>query len=364
MKILHIETGRHLYGGGQQVLWLLAGLLERRVDVVLVCAEHSALAAAASANGIRVIGMPCHGDLDLLFARRLGKVLRAERPDLVHCHSRRGADTLGGRAAARAGIPALVSRRVDNREAAWLARLRYRPFARIVAISRAIAGVLADCGVDGNRVSVIRSAVDAAPFQAAPDGARFRREFGLRETDRVLVSAAQFIPRKGQRYVIQAMARLLPRYPDLRLILFGRGPLEQDLRAQTGKLGLDGQVRFAGFRDDLDRYLGCAELLVHPALREGLGVVALKAAAAGVPVVGFAAGGLPEAVLDGRTGLLVPPGDVMALTGAIAALLDDDTRRRQFAEAARTRVQTEFSIEAMVDAHLKLYRSQLALADG
>lgn len=356
MKILHIETGKHLYGGAQQVLWLLAGLRRAGIESPLVCTSASDIEVAAAQNGIPVIPLPCRGDLDLLFARRLGNVLRRERPALVHCHSRRGADVFGGRAARAANIPAVVSRRVDNAEAVWLARLRYRPYSRIIAISEAIAGVLADCGVDRQRVTVIRSAVDAAAFQAPPDIAGLRASFGLREDHQVLVCVAQFIARKGHRFLLQAVSQLAPRYPGLRLILFGRGPLEQDLLSQRDQLGLGEQVRFAGFRADLDRYLGAADLVVQPSLAEGLGVSVLKAAAAGVPVVASDTGGLREAVADGETGLLVPPGDAPALSAAISALLDDAPRRRQFAEAGRRRMQAEFSIDAMVEAHLDVYR--------
>jgi glycosyltransferase involved in cell wall biosynthesis len=151
----------------------------------------------------------------------------------------------------------------------------------------------------------------------------------------------------------------VPRYRNLRLLLFGRGPLEQDLRAQSEKLGLTHCVHFAGFRDDLDRYLACAELLVHPALQEGLGVAALQAQAAGVPVVGFDAGGLREAVADGETGLLVAPGDPAALANGIAVLLDDAVRRRQLALNGRRRMQAEFSIDGMVAAHLRIYKKLL-----
>ncbi len=356
MKILHIETGKHLYGGAQQVLWLLAGLRRAGIESPLVCSSGSAIEVAAAQNGIPVIPLRCRGDLDLLFARQLGNVLRREGPALVHCHSRRGADVFGGRAARAANIPAVLSRRVDNPEARWLASLRYRPYSRIIAISEAIADVLADCGVDPQRVTVIRSAVDAAAFQAPPDIAGLRTSFGLRDEHQVLVCVAQFIARKGHRFLLQAVSQLAPRYPGLRLILFGRGPLEQDLLAQCDQLGLADHVQFAGFRADLDRYLGAADLVVQPSLKEGLGVSVLKAAAAGVPVVASDAGGLREAVADGETGVLVPPGDAPALAGAIAALLDDAPRRRQFAEAGRRRMQAEFSIDAMVEAHLDVYR--------
>lgn len=363
MKVLHVETGRHLYGGAQQVLWLAAGLEGQGVDCHLACTAGSALAAQAREQGLAVSELPCAGDLDFRFRVALGRLLARERPDLVHAHSRRGADWHAGRAAARAGIPAILSRRVDNREAAWLARLRYRPYGRIVAISENVAEALRADGVDPGRITVIRSAVDAARFAVEPDHTAFRRRFGLDADDTVLFCVAQFIPRKGHRYLLEALATLAPRFPTLKLLLFGQGPLEAELRALATNLELGGQVQFAGYRDDLDDFFGCADLLVHPALAEGLGVAALKAAAAGVPVVAFAAGGLPEAVADGETGRLLPPGDSEALADAIAALLDDPAGTRQLGSRGRERMQAEFSIAAMVEAHLGLYGTILNTAD-
>ena len=359
MKVVHVETGRHLYGGGQQVLWLIEGLNRRNTRNVLVCASGSTLAHAADDAGIEVINLSCRGDLDLGFARRLRAALHDQQPDLVHCHSRRGADFLGGLAARRAGVPAVVSRRVDNREPGWLARLRFRPYTKIIAISGAIASVLRAAGLDDDRLTVIRSAVDASRFDAPPDFAAFRREFGLQPGDSVLFCVAQFIDRKGHRYLLEVMSKLLPRYPRLRLILFGQGPLEAELRSLATNLGLGGTLRFAGYREDLDSYLGCADVLVHPALAEGLGVVALKAAAAAVPVIAFAAGGLCEAVAHNETGLLLPPRDVSALATGIASLLDDEGRRRQLGVQGRLRMQREFSVDTMVTQHLALYRSIL-----
>lgn len=359
MKVLHVETGRHLYGGAQQVLWLMDGLNRAGCESVLVCTEGSALQHAASERGIALRPLPCAGDLDLRFARRLTAVIKELQPDLLHSHSRRGADTWGGRAAARAGVPAVVSRRVDNHEAGWLARWRYRPYRKIVAISETIAEVLRDDGVDPQQITVIRSAVDAQRFAADPDCQALRQKFDIADGDTVLFCVAQFIPRKGHRFLLEAMAQLKPRYPNLRLLLFGQGPLEAELRALATNLGLGGAVQFAGFEPDLDNFLGCADLLVHPALTEGLGVAALKAAAAAVPVVAFNAGGLREAVVHEQTGLLLPPGETDALASGITALLDDAPRRRQLGAAGQARMQKEFTVAAMVDAHLALYGNLL-----
>lgn len=360
MKILHVETGRHLYGGAQQVLYLVSALAARGHDCTLVCPPDAAIGTAARAQGIPVVEFACAGDLDAVFGMRLKRFLERERYDLVHCHSRRGADILGGRAARAAGVPAVVSRRVDNREPAFLAAFRYRPFAKIIAISEAVAASLAAQGIDGERVRVVRSAVDADALGASPDCSAFRAEFAIPDDGLAVAAAGQLIERKGHRFLVSAVAELRERHPGLRLLLFGAGPLEQALREQVVALGLADVVRFPGFRDDLDARLACVDIFVHPALAEGLGVAALKAAAAGVPVIAFEAGGLTESVVDGETGLLVPPADTAGLVAAIDRLATAPGLRRSMGAAGRARMQKEFSIATMTDKHLGLYESVLA----
>ena len=359
MKILHVETGRHLYGGPQQVIYLLSGLIGRGHDCTLVCPPDSGVDTAARAASIPVRNLFCAGDLDLPFAYRLSQYLQSSQPDLVHCHSRRGADMLGGLAASFADVPAVVSRRVDNTEMRLLAALRYRPFRKIIAISDAIRQVLIDHDVDAERIDVIRSAVDTAPVAHPASRAGFEKEFSIAAGTFVIAAAGQLIPRKGHRYLLQAVADLKFTQPKICLIIFGEGYLNNQLRAQAASLGLGDIVQFAGFRDDLDSYMGCIDLFVHPALAEGLGVATLKAAAAAVPVVGFTAGGLPEAVSDGESGILVPPEDVDALQAAIATMIKDDALRQRMGAAGRQRMQKEFSIDTMVDRHIALYEAVL-----
>jgi len=359
MKILHVETGRHLYGGAQQVVYLSNGLRQQEIDNILVCPPDSGVDHAARKAGIKVANLKCAGDYDLAFAFRLRQLVLSEKPDIIHCHSRRGGDFLGGLAASGTDTPAVISRRVDNPESALIANLRYRPFCRVIAISEAVASALLETGLDADRLTVIRDAVDAGQFSTRPDHESFRAEFGLSDSDIVAAAIAQLIPRKGHRYLLEAMAQIKASHPDLRLIIFGQGPLETELRERTVRLGLGGTVQFAGFRQDLDDYLACLDLLVHPALAEGLGVATLKAAAAGIPVVAFSAGGLREAVEDGKTGLLTPPKDVEALAAAMTELAESPDLRRRFGDAGRARMQSEFSIHAMVDDHMQLYESVL-----
>ena len=357
MKVLHVETGRHFLGGPQQVIYLISALEARGHDCILVCPPDSGIDTVAREQGIRVQNLFCAGDLDLPFAYRLTQFIRDEQPDLVHCHSRRGADMLGGLAASFADVPAVVSRRVDNTELRLVAGLRYRPFRKVIAISEAIADVLRDRGVEDHRIEVIRSAVDAGAFATQPDCAAVRDEFGVPEDVFTMAAAGQLIPRKGHRFLLEAAKELKERYPRFRLLIFGEGYLSQQLRDQASSLGIGDVVQFAGYREDLDSFIGCFDLFVHPASAEGLGVATLKAQAAGVPVVGCAAGGLPEAIAHGVTGLLVPAEDAGALRDAIASLIKDEELRARMASAGRERMQNEFAIDTMADKHVALYET-------
>ncbi len=358
MKILHVEAGKHLYGGARQVLYIVEGLAARGVANLLACPAGSEMARQQPA-GTRVVAMKMGGDGDFGMVSRLASLIRAEKPDLVHLHSRRGADTWGGLAAKLAGVPCVLSRRVDNPESRLAVAIKYRLYDHVITISEGIRQVLLSEGLAPGKVSCVRSAVDATPYLVPVDRAAFCAESGLPADALVAGVVAQLIPRKGHRYLLAALPALLARHPALQVLIFGQGPLEAELRAEVEAAGLSGAVRFTGFRHDLPRWLGGLDMLVHPADMEGLGVSLLQASAAAVPIVTSRAGGLPEAVQDGVTGILCPPGDVTALAAAIDRLAGDAALRARFGAAGRARILAEFSIDAMVDGNLRVYRQVL-----
>jgi glycosyltransferase involved in cell wall biosynthesis len=360
MKVVHVEAGRHLYGGARQVLYLLDGLQRQHCGNVLVCPPGSAIAAQARAIGVDVHEVPLRGDLDLGFIVRLHALLRRELPDLVHLHSRRGADVLGGIAARLAGIPCVHSRRNDNPELRLWAMLKYRLYDRVITISEGIRTVLLAEGVPDQRVVCVPSAVDAAAYAHDCDRNAFCREFGLPDSARVLGVIAQLIPRKGHRHFLAALPPLLHQYPELHVLCFGKGPLHGELSVAVAAPPFAGRVRLVGFYDHLPQILSCLYGVVHPADMEGLGVSLLQAAAAGVPIVASRAGGIPEVVRDGVNGWLVPPGDVDALSRAVTALLDDPVRAAAMGQAGRAIVRERFSVEAMVEGNWRVYQSVLA----
>jgi glycosyltransferase involved in cell wall biosynthesis len=359
MRVLHLETGRHRYGGAVQVLHLMQGLAGHGVTGTLVCPPDSAVAGAARARHLDVEPLPVSGDLDFGFISRFRQCIRRSGPDLVHVHSRRGADTLGGIAARLSGVPAILSRRVDSADLALLGRLKYMSYARVIAISGAIRDQLSGLGLPGEKLRLVRSGIDVAACQPSWTRERFLREFRLFEEDVPIAVVAQFIPRKGHAHLLAAIGQLRETASRVRVILFGEGPLRAELEQGVAQAGLISEVEFAGYRNDLLEFLGHFQLLVHPALREGLGVSLIEAQAAGVPVVAFDVGGVPEAVADGETGMLVPAGDSWALAEAIGGLVLNPVRRRHLANAGPDRVRAEFSVERMVRGNLAIYSEVL-----
>ena len=357
MRTLHIETGRHLYGGAEQVAYLLREL-SRDPDwpAEVVCTRDSAILERAREMPLVCHPLPLRGDLDPSFFLRLVRLIRDRQPDVVHVHSRRGADVWGGLAARVCRIPAVVTRRVDNPESALAARAKYGLYSRVAVISDAIRGVLLREGVPRDKLVRIPSAVDSQAYQGDCDRDAFLREFDLEPWHVPVGMIAQFIRRKGHADLVQALPDILQRSPEARVIFFGRGPLEDEVRKRLEQSGMSEAVRFAGFRDDLERILPCLDLVIHPAHMEGLGVSLLQAAAAGVPLVGYQAGGVPEIVRDGESGRLVSCGDIQGLARAASEVLADQDLAAALGRGGRDLVQREFSVPAMAEAYKELYR--------
>ena len=359
MKVVHLETGTHLYGGALQVLFLVEGLARRGIQNLLVVPKGSAVEEEATRMGLPVRSIPLAGEADLTFPFRFRKLLREETPDIVHLHSRRGADTLGALTTKLAGIPTVLSRRVDNPEAGWSLAAKYRLYDRVITISEAIRGVLLAQGVPAEKVRCVHSALDPPPHLGPCNRGAFQREFGLGDGCKVVGMAAQFIERKGHDTLLEAIPEILRSQPDTHFLLFGQGPLLGEIEARVLEEGLEGKVIFPGFRDDLPALLPCLDLLVHPAMMEGLGIILLQASASGIPIVATRAGGIPEVVVDGETGILVEPGDAAALVAAVCTLLANPGQSSRMGEAGRDRVKTVFSVDRMVEGNLGVYREAL-----
>lgn len=359
MKVLHIEAGRHLYGGAQQVVYLTQALQQKGIENVLVCPPNSEMIAAVDKQVV-VEPVKMAGDLDVMQWLRLRRAIAHHRPDCVHIHSRRGVDTWGLLAAKSLNVPVILSRRVDNTEPRWWSKLKYPAYDKVIAISEGIRQVLLSQGIAPEQVKLVHSAVDTQRF--TPSSAERQwllDEFELPQNALVVANFAQLIERKGQDVIMRAAKQLIAEHPNLRVLLFGRGPKLQQYQARIDELGLQKIVQLVGFRQDVARNLPAVDIVAHPASMEGLGVALLQSSASGVPVVGFAAGGIPEAVAHNETGLLAPVGNQVQFTQDLNRLLQDPILREQMGRKGRAKMCSEFAIEVMAEGNLSVYLSVL-----
>jgi glycosyltransferase involved in cell wall biosynthesis len=193
------------------------------------------------------------------------------------------------------------------------------------------------------------------PIGAASRGSA-RAELGLPRDAFLFACAARLEPVKRHQDLIEGFRLVAARHTDAELLLIGTGALEADLRMQVKLAGLTGRVHFLGKRGDIERLLPLLDAFVLCSLTEGMSNALLEAMACGLPVIATAVGGNSEAVLEGSTGLLVPPRATDKIGAAMLSLIEDRVRSRAWGANARLRVGNEFSVSAMVEKFELLYQ--------
>jgi len=360
LTIAHVDSERGFLGGEAQVFLLMEGQRSLGHRVVLFCPPGSRSAEEGARRGFEVVPVRMRNDLDFPAVACLARGLRASGCDLVHLHTGR-ATWLGGLAARLVGRPALSTRRMDRRvRRSWRTRLIYRHLvSRVVAISPAVLDCLMKGGVPADRVALVHDAVDPDALVPRVGREAARAALSARPEDAVILTLAALIRRKGLDLLLDATALLHEKGIEPQVWIAGDGPERRSLGAQCARLGLDGQIRFLGERRDAGDLLAACDVFVLPSRREGMGVAALEAMAAGRPVVASAVGGLLTSVVDGRTGLLFPPEDARALASALERILEDGALRERLGLAGPSRIAEGFLARQMVEAYEIIYQGIL-----
>jgi glycosyltransferase involved in cell wall biosynthesis len=312
--------------------------------------EGDALLAEARGRGLSAVALEAGGPLDLRPVSELRDLLRGRRIDILCAHDSKSA-FVGYWAARRCGIPIIAWARGWTGETLRVRlydsvhRWLLRRVDVVVAVSQAMREEVCRRGVSGTRVAVIPNAFAG---QAAPaaDG-KLRRDLGIGAETPLVVSVGRLSREKGHRYLVEAAAVLAGEGHRFALAIVGEGREMPHLQRQVKKQALADRVHLVGFRTDIPAIMAEADVVALPSLTEGLPNVVLEAFAAGKPVVATRVGGVPEAVEDGRTGLLVPARDPAALAAGIAACLDDPARAARIGEEARRALEA-YSPEVQV----------------
>ncbi len=358
MRILHVITTLDVGGAEMHLLSQVRGQTARGHEVRVGYLKG----AGTLADDFRAAGAGWVGKVGPLAIFR-----EARRAELVHSHLLK-ADALTAAVATLAGRRrVLVSgkhndEQVLKRRAVSLVHgiLGNLP-ARTIVLSDHVGRFVAEHGrVRPEKIERIYYGLDPSPFEAeSSDRAADRAALGLGADDVVFVCVARFAPQKAHDVLLRAFARARAERDDVRLLLVGDDPFGDGrarAEALARELDLGGAAVFCGIRRDVPALLALSDAFVMASLWEGLGLVFLEAMAAGLPVVATRVSAVPEVVVDGETGLLVPPANEEELSAALLRLAGDAGLRARMGAAGRERVAAEFGLERMVDETLELYR--------
>lgn len=383
IRMLHVITRLIRGGADENTLYTVRGLDKRRYEVDLAVGDGSELNHVGDLDGvgvhvIRELVREPHPIKDLIALVKLAGLIRRGRYQIVHTHTAKGG-FLGRLAAAMVGAPIIIHTvhgvtfhehlsPGSRRFYLALERIAARFTHQFVAVGEDVKRkyVREGIGEEGAYETIysgmpLREYLEAGRMTAAErDG--LRRELGFGPEHRVVVMAARLEERKGHTYLFDAVSRLAPQHPGLRLLVLGDGPLLAALQQRCRELGIGGIVHFLGHRHDLPRVLAASDVSVLTSLWEGLPRVLVQSAAVGRPILTFDVEGAWEVVREGRNGYVVPTRDVDAFAGRLDELLRERERARALGEAGRDEVGDRWTVETMLERLDDLYQ-RLAARD-
>jgi L-malate glycosyltransferase len=357
MFSVHIDTARSWRGGQNQVLLTVNGLRALGHRASLVAHPDGELRRRAE-EGLDLIPIAPRTEMDLSAAWKLSRIVKRLKPDIVHAHDAHGTAMAALALSLGSPTPApalVVSRRVDfHLRANSFSRWKHRQVDCFIAASEAIRRILLADGVLPDRTVTVHEGIDVDRVVAAPP-VDIHSEFWLPRHAPVVGNVAALVAHKGHRHLVEAARLVVRQQPDTRFLILGEGDQRPHLERAIRDHHLEKHVLLPGFRLDV---LGCIkrfDLFVMSSITEGLGTSVLDAMACSRAVVATRAGGLPEIVADGETGVLVPPHDHPAIAHEIVRLLKDDDLRRRMGEAGFARVAEHFTVERMVSETSRVY---------
>lgn len=361
MRVMHTESSLGWGGQENRTFNECLGLRARGHSVLVVAPPGARLLERAEQAGIATAAVPMRRSFSLSAILALAKLMRHKRPDIVSTHSGRDTTLAGFAARLVRQRPRVV--RTRHLILPITSRLTYdRLPDHVVTVSHAVRDELIRSGIAATHVTAVPTGVDFGRFERSTVQPSLRTELGL-AVETVLVGTIAILRKgKGHHHLLEAASQVLARMPNVHFVFAGDGPQMDNLKRQAAALGVDKQVSFLGLRRDVPAVLASLDMFVLPTRREALGTSYIEAQAMGVPVIGSRVGGVPETMIEGETGLLVPPENPAALAAAILELAADPTRRRAMGESGAAFVRERYSVDGMVEGMLAVYRRQIGEA--
>lgn len=371
MRILHVITSINRGGAENQLMYLVR--LQRAAGhevMVAYLREEGEWRDEMEGLGILVVDLDMRARRVLRSAYRLRREIRSFVPDIVNAHLQPAelCARLALLGTSRSSLPLVITK--HNRKIfgrlpgqGMLARWTARRASAVISVSESVKALSDQIGISSSagRSVTIHNAIDLAPYdgRSRERSRELRRTWGIPDQEVVIGTAGRLLPVKAFHVLMKAFAAYSKRAKHgARLVIVGRGPLRGELERLARSLEIEEKVIFPGFREDIPVVMGAFDVFALTSNSEGFPVAVMEAMAAGKPVVATRVGGVPELVLDGETGKLVPPCDPEAVTSALA-FFDEAANRQAFAAAGRRRVLSEYSLERMLRETMAVYQECL-----
>ena len=375
VKKIILYTDTPIAGGAERHMELLArSLRQKKYDVTIVCSSFKSLddwCEKLKKTGIPIIRISALHKHDPRQFFQLKKIFKQQKPDILHIHLwNPGACRYAFMAAARQKIKIIATEHDPfplKGIKKTLKKIFLKKTAHTIAISHNTGEQMLKLYPEiKNHMSVIHNGIDLGIFenelrhfsnQQKKDGSVLRKNlFKAQNDDFVIITIAALHPRKGLKYLIAAMRKIVDEKPKTKLMIAGDGPQKKYLRKIAKKLNLSNKIRFLGNQKNIAAILKSADLFVLPSIKEAFGLVLLEAMAAEIPIVASAAGGIPEIIEDNKNGLLVEPGNSDTLAEKIILLMKNAHLQKKLVANGLNMVK-QFDIKKMAKKTEKVYSS-------
>ncbi len=370
VKVIHLfRTGSAGYGLERNILCTLPGLVEQGIDVVGLGVTEGHRSPAApdfvkhlEDSGVRWITIELRSRLPFGLARQLSRVVSVEKPDVIHSHGYKCdvgmlmAET--GDALRMTTVHGWLSRTIRERFYEWINVQTCKRLDRVIVFCEDYRKRLLSGCVPDTIIRVIPVGLDPRVVPSA--GTDFRKQWGVPENGLLIAQIGRLSLEKHPDIFVEVAGRLADRFPHVRFVLVGDGVMRGKLESTVESAGKSSVIRFAGYVREVADVVDAIDIGANCSATEGIPRTLLEAGAAGVPVVATNVGGVPDALDDGVTGILCPPGDANAIETGLVRLIEDAELRAKMGAAARARVATVFSIETCSQRLIADYETLLA----